>query len=155
MPLWTAITDSIWVKMPRKNNGLINVLFSQSLWLKCALLCLPWSLELDCSWTEPQCDSPQVISLAKSKYLHIFGIFFWQTLAKVQFTNLVNKINKTWLIFSLTKTMLTKSINNFCHPKPRPPSPHDFSRLIHSSKPKPKTYFIKLLKSTGIIHIIG
>ena len=66
----------IWVKMPRKNNGLFDVLFSQSLWLKCALLCLPGSLELDCSWEASQCESPQVISLAKSKYLQIFGIFF-------------------------------------------------------------------------------
>ena len=39
--------SSIWVKMPRKNNALIDVLFSQSLCLKCALLCLPGSLELD------------------------------------------------------------------------------------------------------------
>ena len=59
-------------------------------------------------------------------------------MAKVQFTNWVNKINKTWLIFCLTKTMLTKSITNFFHPKPRPPSPHDFFRLTHSSKPKPE-----------------
>ena len=73
-------TSHIWVKMPRKHNGLFDVLFSQSLWLKCALLCLPGSLELDCSWTAPQCESPQVISLAKFKYLHIFGIFFLQTL---------------------------------------------------------------------------
>ena len=50
--------------------------FSQSLGLKCALLCLPGSLELDCSWTAPQYESSQVISLAKSKYLHTFGIFF-------------------------------------------------------------------------------
>ena len=70
----------IWVKMPRKNNGLFDVLFSQSCWLMCALLCLPGNVELDCSWTAPQCKSPQVISLAKSKYLHIFGIPFWQTL---------------------------------------------------------------------------
>ena len=70
----------IWVKMPRKNNGLFNVLFSQSLWLKCDLLCLPGSLELECSWTAPQCESPQVISLAKLKYLYIFWIFFGQTL---------------------------------------------------------------------------
>ena len=70
----------IWVKMPRKNNGLFDVFFSQTLWLKCALLCLPGTLELDCSWTAPQCEWPQVISLAKSKYLNIFGIFFWQTL---------------------------------------------------------------------------
>ena len=35
------------------------------------------SLELVCSWTAPQCESPQVISLAKSKYLHICWIFFW------------------------------------------------------------------------------
>ena len=66
----------IWVKMPRKNNGLFDVLFSQCLWLKCAILCLPGSLEFDCSWTAPQCESPHVISLAKSKYLHILGIFF-------------------------------------------------------------------------------
>ena len=70
----------IWVKMPRKNIGLFDVLFSQFLWLKCALLCLLGSLELDCSWTATQCESPQVIGLAKSKYLPIFGIFFWQTL---------------------------------------------------------------------------
>ena len=60
-------------------NG-YDVLLSQSLWLKCALLCLHGSLKLDCTWTAPQCESPQVISLAKSKYLHNFGIFFWQTL---------------------------------------------------------------------------
>ena len=70
----------IWVKMPRKNNGLFDVLFSQSLWLKCNLLCLPGGLVLDCSWTALQCESPQVISLAKFKYLHIFGIFLGQTL---------------------------------------------------------------------------
>ena len=62
----------IWVKMPRKNNGLFDVLFSQSLWLKCALLCLPGRLQLDCSWTAPQCESSQVSSLAKYKNLHIF-----------------------------------------------------------------------------------
>ena len=72
--------ELIWVKMPRKNNGLFDVLFSQSLWIKCVLLCFPGRLELDCSWKAPQCESPQVISLAKSKYLYIFGIFFWQTL---------------------------------------------------------------------------
>ena len=60
-------------------------------------------------------------------------------LAKIQFTSLVNKMNKTWLIFCLTKTKLTKNITNFCHPKPRPPSPHVFLRLTHSSKPKPET----------------
>ena len=64
----------IWVKMPRKNNGLIDVLFSQSLWLKCALLCLPGSLKLDCAshprssvWPNPN------ISI-------FFRIFYWQTL---------------------------------------------------------------------------
>ena len=44
------------------------------------LLCLPGRLQFDCSWTAPQCESPQVISLAKYNYLHIFGIFFCQTL---------------------------------------------------------------------------
>ena len=48
--------------------------------LKCALLCLPGSLQFYCCWKAPQCESHQVISLAKSKYLRIFGIFFWQTL---------------------------------------------------------------------------
>ena len=50
--------------------------------------------------------------------------------------------NEYELIFCLTKTMLTKSITNFCHPKPRPPSPHDFFRLTHSSKPKPENLLI-------------
>ena len=76
----SSYVTHIWVKMPRKNNGLFDVLLSQSLWLKCALLCLTGCLELDCSWTALQCESPQVIRLAKSKYLHIFEIFFWQTL---------------------------------------------------------------------------
>ena len=58
--------------------------------------------------------------------------------AKVQFTNLVNKVYKIWLIFCLTKTKLTKSITNFSHPKPRPPSPHNFFKLTQSSKPKPE-----------------
>ena len=55
-------------------------LVSQSVWLKCALLCLPGSLDLDCSWTASQWESPKVNSLARTKYLHIFGIFYWQTL---------------------------------------------------------------------------
>ena len=46
--------------------------------------------------------------------------------------------------WNLTKTMLTKSITNFCQPKPRPPSPHDFFRLIHSSKPKPENILLKV-----------
>ena len=78
---WPHLVLYIWVEMPGKNNGLFDVLFSQSLWLKCALLCLPGSLELDCSWTTPQCESPQVISLAKFKYLYAFrDLFFLQTL---------------------------------------------------------------------------
>ena len=49
--------------------------------------------------------------------------------AKVQFTNLVNKNGKMLLISCLTKPKLTKSITNFCHPKPRPPYPHDFFQV--------------------------
>ena len=75
-----SLCMSLWVKMPRKNKGPFGVFFSQSLWLKCPLMCLPGSLELDCSWIAPQCESPQVISLAKSKYLNIFRIFFGKTL---------------------------------------------------------------------------
>ena len=38
--------------------------------------------------------------------------------AKVEFTNLVNKLYKTWLIFCLTKHMLTKSIPFIAIPNP-------------------------------------
>ena len=58
--------------------------------------------------------------------------------AKVQFTNLVNKIGKMMLIFCFTKPKATKSITNFCHPKNRHQSYHDFFRLKHSFKPKPE-----------------
>ena len=58
----------------------------------------------------------------------------WKASPKVQFTNLVNKMNKTWVIFCLTKKMLTKSITNFMPSQ----TPHDFFRLTHSSKPKPE-----------------
>ena len=57
--------------MCRKNSYMIHVLFSPSLW-QWALLCLPGSLELDCSWAAPQCESPQVIIFA--------GNYFWTTL---------------------------------------------------------------------------
>ena len=40
--------------MPRKNNGPIDVLFSQSLWLKCALLCLPGAIPYQRSKTKGQ-----------------------------------------------------------------------------------------------------
>ena len=72
--------------------------------------------------------------------------FSRQKMAKVQFTNLVNKIIKTWLIFCLTKTMLTKSIKKCCHPKPRLPSSHNFFRLIHSSKPKPENLLYQVFE---------
>ena len=49
----------IWDKMCRKNSDKIHVLFSPSLWLQSALLGHPGSLELACSWTTPQCESPQ------------------------------------------------------------------------------------------------
>ena len=42
----------------------------------CALLCLPGRLELGSSWTAPQCESNQVISLAKSKYYNVFRQIF-------------------------------------------------------------------------------
>ena len=41
---------------------------SYFLHLQSAILCHPGSLELVCSWRTPQCESPQVTSLAKSKY---------------------------------------------------------------------------------------
>ena len=68
----------IWLVTCRKNSGPIHVIFSPSLWLQCALLCLPGSLELGCQWTAPQCESPQVINLAKSKCFYIF----WQLFKK-------------------------------------------------------------------------
>ena len=55
----------LWDNMCRKNSDKIHVLFSPS-------LCHPGSLELVCSWTTPQCESPQVINLAKSKCHFIF-----------------------------------------------------------------------------------
>ena len=63
---------NIWVIMCRKNSDPIFVIFSPSLWLQCALLCLPGSLELGCVWTAPQCKLPQVISLSKFKCYYIF-----------------------------------------------------------------------------------
>ena len=66
----------VWVIMCKKISDRIHVIFSLSLWLQCALLRLPGSLDLDCSWTAPQCESPQVISLAKSKYYYIFKQIF-------------------------------------------------------------------------------
>ena len=63
----------IWVIMCRNNSDPIHVTFSSSLWLKCALLCLPGSLELGCSWKAPQCESPQVINLDISKKISIFS----------------------------------------------------------------------------------
>ena len=62
----------IWVILCRKNSGPIHVIFSPSLWLQCALLCLPGSLELGCSWTAPQCESTQVINMAKSFFFRQF-----------------------------------------------------------------------------------
>ena len=70
----------IWVIMCRKNSDQIHVIFSQSLWLQCALLCLPGNLQLGCSWTAHKCKSPQVINLAKSKYFNISGNYFGETL---------------------------------------------------------------------------
>ena len=66
----------VWVIICRKNSDPIHVIFSLSLWLQWALLCLPGSLELGCSWTSPQWESPQVISLAKSKCFYIFRQIF-------------------------------------------------------------------------------
>ena len=66
--------------MCRKNSDPIHVIFFQSLWLQCALLCLPGSLELGFSWTAHQCESSQVINLAKSK-ISIFSVnYFVKTL---------------------------------------------------------------------------
>ena len=58
----------IWDKMCWKNSDKIHVLFSPPLWLQSALLCLPGSLELVCSWIATQYESPHVTSWAKSKY---------------------------------------------------------------------------------------
>ena len=66
--------------MCRKNSDPIHFIFSQSLWLQCALLFLPGSLELGCSLTAHQCDSPQVINLAKSKISIFSGNYFVKTL---------------------------------------------------------------------------
>ena len=70
----------IWDKMCRKNSDQIHVLFSPSLWLQCALLCLPGSLELGWSLTTPPCESPQVISLGNSKCHFIFMQLFLEKL---------------------------------------------------------------------------
>ena len=72
-----TMASYIWDKMCRKNSDTIQVLFSPSLWLQSALLCDPGSLELVCSWTTPQCESPQVTSLAKSKCHYIFWQLFF------------------------------------------------------------------------------
>ena len=61
-----------------KNSDKIHVLFSPSLWLQSALLCHPGSLELVCSWTTMQ--SPQVTSLATSKFHFIFRQLFVEKL---------------------------------------------------------------------------
>ena len=45
-------------QMCLKNSDQIRVIFSPTLWLLCAFLCLPGSLELGCSWTAPQSKSP-------------------------------------------------------------------------------------------------
>ena len=66
--------------MCRKNSDPVHIIFSPSLWLQCALLCLPGSLEFGCSWTTPQCESPQVINLVKSKCMYIFSQFVSTTL---------------------------------------------------------------------------
>ena len=58
--------------MCRKNSDQIHVIFSPSLWLQCAVLCLHGSLELGCSWTAHQCKSPQVMNFAKFKCFYIF-----------------------------------------------------------------------------------
>ena len=63
----------ILVIMCRKNSDSIHAIVSPSLWLQCALLCLPGSLELGSRWTAPQCESPQVINLAKPKCFYIFS----------------------------------------------------------------------------------
>ena len=47
-----------------------------SLWLKGALLCLPGSQELGFSSKAPQCESPQVLSLAKCKCYYVFRQWF-------------------------------------------------------------------------------
>ena len=73
--LRTELSDNIWDKMCSKNSDQIQVIFSPSLWLQCALLCFTGSLELACNWT-----TPQVIRLAKSKLNFIFREFVWQTL---------------------------------------------------------------------------
>ena len=72
----------IWVIICIQNSDPIHVIFSQSLLLQRALLCLPGSLELGCNWTAPQCKSPQVINLAKSKvFFFIFSAnYFGKTL---------------------------------------------------------------------------
>ena len=70
----------ILVIMCRKNSDPLHVIFSQSLWLQCALLCLPGSLELGCSWTAHQCKSPHVINLAKSKISIFSGNYLVKTL---------------------------------------------------------------------------
>ena len=54
----SSLAVYIWDNMCRKNSDKIHVLFSPSLWLQSALLCHPGSLELVCSWTIPQCESP-------------------------------------------------------------------------------------------------
>ena len=54
-------TTHIWDEMCRKNSDQIHGIFSPSLWLQSALLCLPGSLEQGWSWTTPWCESPQII----------------------------------------------------------------------------------------------
>ena len=73
----------IWDKMCRKNSDQIHVIFSPSLWLQCALLCLPGSLELGWSWTTSPCKSPLVISFASSKFHIIVRQLFLEQLKTV------------------------------------------------------------------------
>ena len=64
--------------MCRKNSDQIRVTFSESLWLQCPFLDHTGSLEFISSWTGLQCESPQVIILAKSKCHYIFWQFFFE-----------------------------------------------------------------------------
>ena len=48
----------IWVIICWKTIDKIRLIFSPSLILQCAFLCLPGSLELGCSWTSAQSKSP-------------------------------------------------------------------------------------------------
>ena len=51
-----------------------------SLWLKFALLCLPGSQELGCSWKAPKCEHPRSSVWPNANVRMFLGSDFWKTL---------------------------------------------------------------------------